>query len=41
MSELKIAKRLIMTPGPVSVDPSVSQAMSNSILGQFDPDLQL
>lgn len=38
MSELKIAKRLIMTPGPVSVDPRVSQAMSNSILGQFDPD---
>nr|WP_269206667.1 alanine--glyoxylate aminotransferase family protein [Mammaliicoccus sciuri] len=25
-----------MTPGPVSVDPRVSQAMSNSILGQFD-----
>lgn len=41
MSELKIAKRLIMTLGPVSVDPRVSQAMSNSILGQFDPDLQL
>ncbi|GGI43028.1 pyridoxal-phosphate-dependent aminotransferase family protein [Mammaliicoccus stepanovicii] len=38
MSELKIPKRLIMTPGPVSVDPRVSQAMSNSILGQFDPD---
>ncbi|WP_240453053.1 pyridoxal-phosphate-dependent aminotransferase family protein [Mammaliicoccus sciuri] len=33
---LKVNKRLIMTPGPVSVDPSVSQAMSNSILGQFD-----
>ena len=36
MDELKISKRLIMTPGPVSVDPRVSQAMSNSILGQFD-----
>lgn len=27
-----------MTPGPVAVDPRVSQAMSNSILGQFDPE---
>ncbi|MEB8124138.1 alanine--glyoxylate aminotransferase family protein [Staphylococcus succinus] len=36
MDALKINKRLIMTPGPVSVDPRVSQAMSNSILGQFD-----
>lgn len=33
---LKVNKRLIMTPGPLSVDPRVSQAMSNSILGQFD-----
>lgn len=33
---LKVNKRLIMTLGPVSVDPRVSQAMSNSILGQFD-----
>ncbi|TES45972.1 alanine--glyoxylate aminotransferase family protein [Halalkalibacterium halodurans] len=29
--------RTIMTPGPVEVDPRVRQAMSNSILGQFDP----
>ncbi|MGD6886868.1 pyridoxal-phosphate-dependent aminotransferase family protein [Staphylococcus shinii] len=36
MDDLKVNKRLIMTPGPVSVDPRVSQAMSNSILGQFD-----
>ncbi|NGX76668.1 alanine--glyoxylate aminotransferase family protein [Staphylococcus sciuri] len=36
MDTLKVNKRLIMTPGPVSVDPRVSQAMSNSILGQFD-----
>ncbi|EHJ09199.1 pyridoxal-phosphate-dependent aminotransferase family protein [Staphylococcus simiae] len=36
MEELQISKRLIMTPGPVSVDPRVSQAMSNTILGQFD-----
>ena len=38
MASLKINRRLIMTPGPVAVDPRVSQAMSNSILGQFDPD---
>lgn len=38
MSELKINHRLIMTPGPTMVDPRVSQAMSNQILGQFDPD---
>lgn len=36
VNTLKVNKRLIMTPGPVSVDPRVSQAMSNSILGQFD-----
>ena len=38
MASLQINRRLIMTPGPVAVDPRVSQAMSNSILGQFDPD---
>ncbi|MEK4554915.1 pyridoxal-phosphate-dependent aminotransferase family protein [Jeotgalicoccus sp. FSL K6-3177] len=38
MASLQINKRLIMTPGPVAVDPRVSQAMSNSILGQFDPE---
>lgn len=38
MSELSIDHRLIMTPGPVMVDPRVSQAMSNQVLGQFDPD---
>lgn len=37
MDELKINERLIMTPGPVMIDPRVSQAMSNRILGQFDP----
>lgn len=31
------AKRTIMTPGPVEVDPRVLQAMSMPILGQFDP----
>ncbi|WJD84986.1 hypothetical protein QSU93_00925 [Limosilactobacillus fermentum] len=38
MSDLTIKELLIMTPGPVSIDPRVSQAMSNRILGQFDPD---
>ncbi|MFT8823633.1 pyridoxal-phosphate-dependent aminotransferase family protein [Liquorilactobacillus satsumensis] len=38
MEELKINHRLIMTPGPAMVDPRVLQAMSNQILGQFDPD---
>ena len=38
MSDITIKERLIMTPGPVSIDPQVSQAMSNRILGQFDPD---
>lgn len=37
MEELNIERRLIMTPGPVGIDPRVSQAMSASILGQFDP----
>lgn len=31
------AKRTIMTPGPVEVDPRVLRAMSAPILGQFDP----
>lgn len=34
---LKIPKRTIMTPGPVEAHPRVLQAMSNSILGQYDP----
>lgn len=34
---LEIIDRQIMTPGPTMVDPRVSQAASNSILGQFDP----
>lgn len=38
MANLNITRRLIMTPGPVAVDPRVSQAMSNSIIGQFDPE---
>src|SRR5699024_11019566 len=38
MASLQINKRLIMTPGSVAVDPRVPQAMSNSILGQCDPE---
>lgn len=38
MAELIVNELLIMTPGPVMIDPRVSQAMSNRILGQFDPD---
>ncbi|WP_338448548.1 alanine--glyoxylate aminotransferase family protein [Niallia oryzisoli] len=35
--ELNTPNRTIMTPGPVEVDPRVLRAMSNPILGQFDP----
>ncbi len=33
----QLAKRTIMTPGPVEVEPAVLRAMSAPILGQFDP----
>ena len=36
--ELTIAQRTIMTPGPVEAHPAVLQAMTNRILGQFDPN---
>jgi (S)-ureidoglycine---glyoxylate transaminase len=36
-SELQTPMRMIMTPGPVEVDPRVLRAMSTPILGQFDP----
>lgn len=35
--ELNAPSRMIMTPGPVEVEPRVLRAMSTSILGQFDP----
>ncbi len=35
MSDLTIKERLIMTPGPVSIDLRVSQAMSNRILANL------
>ena len=37
MREISIPKRIIMTPGPVEVDPRVLRAMSMPILGQYDP----
>ena len=37
MREMSIPKRIIMTPGPVEVDPRVLRAMSMPILGQYDP----
>ncbi|MDY7221267.1 alanine--glyoxylate aminotransferase family protein [Halalkalibacterium halodurans] len=37
LKALHVPARTIMTPGPVEVDPRVLQAMSRSILGQFDP----
>ncbi|WP_281248878.1 pyridoxal-phosphate-dependent aminotransferase family protein [Bacillus alkalicellulosilyticus] len=36
--KMYVPSRIIMTPGPVEVDPRVLQAMSSSILGQFDPN---
>ena len=31
--------RLLMGPGPINCDPRVLRAMSNQLLGQFDPDM--
>ncbi|UOQ83356.1 pyridoxal-phosphate-dependent aminotransferase family protein [Gracilibacillus salinarum] len=36
-TDLSTPTRTIMTPGPVEVDPRVLRAMSNPIVGQFDP----
>lgn len=30
-------RRLLMGPGPINVDPRVLQAMSNQLIGQYDP----
>lgn len=35
--DIEIPQRTIMTPGPVEAHPKVLRAMSNTILGQFDP----
>ncbi|KKC47613.1 aminotransferase V [Paenibacillus sp. D9] len=37
-ADLSPSPRIIMTPGPVEVDPRVLRAMSHGILGQFDPE---
>lgn len=37
IGEINIPKRTIMTPGPVEADPRVLRALSNPVLGQFDP----
>ncbi len=34
---LNVPPRLLMGPGPITVDPRVLQAMSNQLVGQFDP----
>jgi (S)-ureidoglycine-glyoxylate aminotransferase len=36
--ELSPSPRIIMTPGPVEVDPRVLRALSYPVLGQFDPE---
>lgn len=36
--QTNVGKRIIMTPGPVEAQPSVLRQMSQTILGQFDPD---
>ncbi|MBG9982592.1 alanine--glyoxylate aminotransferase family protein [Aerococcaceae bacterium DSM 111020] len=37
IKDFNIPQRTIMTPGPVEINPKVLQAMSNRMLGQFDP----
>lgn len=37
IKDFTIPQRTIMTPGPVEINPKVLQAMSNRMLGQFDP----
>ena len=36
--DLDIPQRLLMGPGPVNAHPRVLRAMSNQLLGQFDPE---
>ena len=31
--------RLLMGPGPIDADPRVLKAMSNQLIGQFDPKM--
>lgn len=37
MSDLNPPTRLLMGPGPISVDPRVLRAMATPLVGQFDP----
>lgn len=39
MSPLSMPPRLLMGPGPITVDPRVLQAMSTQLVGQFDPSM--
>ena len=36
--EVNVSKRIIMTPGPVEAQPRVLRQMSQTIVGQFDPE---
>ena len=36
-AELDVPPRLLMGPGPITVDPRVLRAMSAQLVGQFDP----
>src|SRR5687768_5800717 len=38
--ELRPTPRLLMGPGPINAYPSVLQAMSTQLLGQFDPQFR-
>ena len=38
--ELNPPPRLLMGPGPINADPRVLRAMSNQLLGQFDPQFR-
>ena len=37
MNPLSMPPRLLMGPGPITVDPRVLQAMSTQLVGQYDP----
>ena len=39
-AELNPPARLLMGPGPINADPRVLRAMSNQLLGQFDPQFR-
>ncbi len=39
MNPLSMPPRLLMGPGPITVDPRVLQAMSTQLVGQYDPTM--